>query len=188
VLEVEQKFRLADPAERERLLALLRGRAAAGVGQTRQTDVYYSPPDRDLYAAGEALRIRVDDQGTTLCWKGRRHPGPVKTREEIELTLAKGDDERARTMLERLGFVEVGRVAKTRTEFEFPARHPLPGALRFALDEVDGLGWFVEIEMLVEAADSERASRAIAEVATELGLGVAEPRSYLKMLSGGSAE
>ena len=63
MLEVEQKFRLSDLAQRERLIARLRDIGAVETGTVRQVDVYYSLPDRDLLAAGEALRVRRDDRG-----------------------------------------------------------------------------------------------------------------------------
>jgi adenylate cyclase, class 2 len=183
MLEVEQKFRLADPARRERLIARLRDVGAVETGTTRQVDVYYSRPDRDLIAAGEALRVRRDDRGAALCWKGKRQQGPFKTREEIELALAASEGKPAQLLLERLGYVAVGTVTKTRAGFRLSGVDPWPNAISIAVDDVEGLGLFVELELVVAGELVEEAQRAIESLARDLGLEEVEPRSYLKLLS-----
>lgn len=188
MLEVEQKFRLADLAQRERLIARLRDIGAVETGTVRQVDVYYSRPDRDLIAAGEALRVRQDDRGAALCWKGKRQRGQFKTREEIELALAAGDGEPAQLMLERLGYVPVGTVTKTRAGFQIPGGGHWPTAISVAVDNVDGLGLFVELELVVTGAQVVAAQSAIESLARELGLEEMEPRSYLKMLAADCAD
>lgn len=183
MLEVEQKFRLNAPMERERLLESLRAAGAVELGTNRQTDIYYSQPERDLLAAGEALRVRLDGHGAALCWKGKRLQGAVKAREEIELPLAAENGDAARSLLERLGFVVVGRVAKTRDEFELAVGRIWPKPVHVAVDDVEGLGSFAELELVVSSGDADPAAKAIVAVAEILGLGKPESRSYLKMLS-----
>ena len=51
-----------------------------------------------------------------------------------------------------------------------------------ALDEVDGLGTFVELELSADEASLDEARRTIVSLANELDLGPSERRSYLEML------
>ena len=51
-----------------------------------------------------------------------------------------------------------------------------------ALDEVDELGWFLEVELIAEEGDLESAQQAVLALATEFGLRETERRSYLGML------
>ena len=51
-----------------------------------------------------------------------------------------------------------------------------------AIDEVDGVGTFVELELIADEANLEAAKQVIRELAAELDLGPTERRSYLEML------
>jgi adenylate cyclase class 2 len=51
-----------------------------------------------------------------------------------------------------------------------------------ALDEVDGVGTFIELELIADDANLEAAKQVIRELAAELELGPTERRSYLGML------
>jgi adenylate cyclase class IV len=54
--------------------------------------------------------------------------------------------------------------------------------IEVALDEVDRLGSFVEIELLVDASDVETARRLANQLQADLGLVQPLDNSYLKML------
>jgi adenylate cyclase class 2 len=51
-----------------------------------------------------------------------------------------------------------------------------------ALDDVEGVGTFVELELRADEKSVDEARRAIATLAAELDLGPSERRSYLEML------
>ncbi len=51
-----------------------------------------------------------------------------------------------------------------------------------ALDEVDGVGTYVELELMADESGLDEAKRVISTLATELGLGSSERRSYLEMM------
>jgi adenylate cyclase class 2 len=53
-----------------------------------------------------------------------------------------------------------------------------------AVDEVDRLGQFVELEIVVEESQLAGAQWAIRELAGQLGLAAPERRSYLALLLG----
>jgi adenylate cyclase class 2 len=50
------------------------------------------------------------------------------------------------------------------------------------LDEVEGLGAFVELELAADESGLEEAKSRIASLALELGLSDSERRSYLELL------
>jgi adenylate cyclase class 2 len=51
-----------------------------------------------------------------------------------------------------------------------------------ALDDVDGVGTYVELELMADDADLESAKIVISSLAAELQLGPSERRSYLELL------
>ena len=178
--EVELKFRVDDPADLARRLA---DRGAAPAEAVDHEDVYFAHPARDFAASGEAFRIRGAGDANRITYKGPKHAGPTKTREEIELGFdpglaARGD---LHLVLERLGFTPVLTVRKRRTSHELLDAAGRP--LTVVIDRVEGLGDFAEVETLVAgAADLAAGQGAVLALARELGLGEPEPRSYLRML------
>lgn len=177
MLEVEVKYRVADPAAlRERLAA------AAGPGEVQTNeDHYFNAPDRDFKATGEAFRLRRVGADNHLTYKGPKHPGPTKTRTEIELPLGPGDATAADAgrMLALLGYRPVAVVRKTRTVYTYLYQGR---AVTVCLDEVDRVGTFAEVEVLADEAEVWEAQAAVLAVAGELGLTDIEPRSYLGMV------
>jgi adenylate cyclase class 2 len=178
-LEVEMKFRLDDPADfRSRLDRL----GPSEFVEHHQSDAYFNHPSRDFRITDEALRIRTEDERTILCWKGPRHPGPTKTRPELEVDVAEGESPRDRLaeLLTRLGFQPVFTVRKRRRECTVSEGGGPP--VTVSLDAVDGLGEFVELELLAEVGAVEEAKRTILSLANRLGLNHPETRSYLALL------
>lgn len=181
-IEIEQKYRVENPAHIERLL----GQIGAGPQPLeRHADTYYRHPARDFAQTCEALRIRrvvVGDQGQTLVtYKGPRWAGAIKTRPELEWRLDPCDPNGANMaeLLGHLGFVETLTVAKTRLPF---AIEHAGRSLIVTLDDAGTLGHFSEIETLARGRDEFAACHeAILAIAAMLGLSEAEPRSYLSM-------
>lgn len=176
--EVENKYAVDDVARIEGRLA----EAQATIGPAmEQCDVYFAHPARDFAATDEALRIRtVGDQSWTT-YKGPKVDRETKTRREIELPLGQGPEDAARfaELLAELSFRRVIEVRKSRREarFSWGGREVIA-----ALDEVDLLGGFVEIEIVAEEGDLPAAQQAILEIAAAWGLSEPIRRSYLAML------
>jgi adenylate cyclase class 2 len=168
VLEIEIKAPCPDldAVEGE----LLRG-GARRVGNLRQTDVYYAHPARDFAATDEALRIRKDEAGRVITYKGPKVDAQTKTREEIEVGLS--DADAMARILERLGFRAAVTVSKARTEYEYK------GAI-VALDTVEDLGTYVEVE--IKGQNLEEGRRHVQSLMKELGVEGNERRSYLELL------
>jgi adenylate cyclase class 2 len=176
--EVEQKHRVQDVAA---LKKRLEERGVAIEPAKLQVDQYFAHPARDFARTDEALRIRTVGGESFVTYKGPKLDAATKTRHEIELPLDSqdGDGSRFAELLSALGFRPVASVCKERRAFHFErGEHEIEGAL----DEVDGLGSFVELELHADDAGLEAAKRAIAKLAQELELGPSERRSYLELL------
>jgi len=149
-LEVEVKLRV--PCEELEALARRLGEAGSQPVESREEDVYYSHPCRSFLATDEALRVRLSRGRVRVTYKGPRLPGRFKARVEIE-AVAEGD---VGALLEALGFHPAVRVVKHRRYYS------LDGAT-VALDRVEGLGCFVE----VEAPTEEELARALEALGVE---------------------
>jgi adenylate cyclase, class 2 len=178
--EVEKKFHVDDARDiRERLRQL-----GFTLGEhERHEDTYFRHPCRDLKTTDEAFRLRLVNDEACLTYKGPRlkSQGEVKTRTEIELTIDSLQVAQWRIMLEQLGFVSVPCVKKTRAIYQnLSVRW---SAVVVALDSVEELGEFAEIEILVtEESQLEAAQATINDLGAQLGLLRAQSRSYLSQL------
>ena len=176
MFEIELKFPVEEHAP---IAARLTELGATRGGPVEQTDAYFNHPARDFAATDEALRIRTVGGASVVTYKGPREPGLAKTRRELETPLAEGTAEAWGALLRTLGFRPVATVRKRRTPYALTRGG---SAMEVALDEVEGLGAYVEIETLAEPADRDAAEREVANLAEELGVSGAEPRSYLEMV------
>jgi adenylate cyclase class 2 len=177
--EIEQKFRVD---RHEAIVALLVGMAAEPGPKVEQEDAYLRHPSRDFATSGEALRVRRVGDHNAITYKGPRHQGPTKTREEIEIPFAAGAEslKQMLQLFETLGFRPVAIVRKVRTPYHLDFRGR---PIEVVLDVVEGLGAFVEVEIIVEAeSDLPGAQGTVLELSAALGLKEIEPRSYLRMI------
>jgi adenylate cyclase class 2 len=176
--EVELKFPIAD-ADEMTLQLLARGARLAGV--VRQSDLYFRHPCRDFRQTHEALRLRKTDDGVRITYKGPILDSRTKMRREIELPIGdpSHDFDRVRELLTILGFEPVRGVDKTRAVYKlsYEGRN-----LELAVDAVEGLGNYLEIESLANDGDRDAARDAILKLAEDLGLQNPERNSYLQLL------
>jgi adenylate cyclase class 2 len=177
-IEVEQKFHVSLVASLERKLAAL---GAVHQETMTQVDRYLAHPARDFSRTDEALRLRQVGQLNFMTYKGPKLDNTTKTRREIEIALADGQKSAsdAIEMLEALGFRRVADVRKRRKHFSLQRPDWQIGV---SLDDVEGLGNFLELEILVGEADVAQAREALASLAAELELGPGERQSYLELL------
>ena len=187
MLEVEVKYRGADRAA---AVATLLNWGATLAHDRTDVDLYFAAPDRDFKATDEAFRLRRIGAKNYLTYKGPKRDTETKTRTEIEVALADGDDsaEDAQGLFAALGYTPVMTVRKKRRVYRF-ARDGFD--LEACFDSVDGFGEFVELEILAEEAQYEAAKATLLAAAAELGLTDVERRSYLGMMlesqAGGAA-
>jgi adenylate cyclase, class 2 len=183
MLEIEMKFPVDDFAPIQSRLA--EWGAAAG---TRRTDVdqYFNAPDRDFARTDEALRVRRIGPSNFVTYKGPKRDAQTKTRTEIEVPLAEGDQaaEDFSRILVHLHYRPVAVVRKKRQLFHLEREG---FAVEICLDEVADLGRFAEVEILAPEAALAHARAVLMQVAAALGLSASERRSYLELLLAKSA-
>jgi adenylate cyclase class 2 len=116
-----------------------------------------------------------------VTYKGPVLDRQVKTRREIEVPIGPGTEAAAqfREILKALGFREVRAVEKRRTTWRFRSAER---DFELTLDEVTGLGLFVEIETLGDLGQKDAAQNALLELARKLNFGEPERMSYLELL------
>lgn len=178
MFEVEQKFRLDSPGAIVDRLTALGLRVGPAV---IQTDRYFSHPSRDFAKSDEALRIRSVGEKNYVTYKGPKIDAATKTRQEVELPIEGTPQGATRfsELLVLLGFTLVGAVRKERRTASTSKgdQH-----IEIAIDHVDGLGWFAEIELIAKLGDLDAAQATVLDLAKTLGLTEIERRSYLEML------
>lgn len=138
-IEIEAKFRIADPAAmREKLLAA----EAESLGTVLGENTYFDTPDGTLRRSDCGLRIRTienpaGDGKAVLTYKGPRREGELKIRAEEETAIE--SPAAARAILSALGYKPTVSFQKRRESFRL-------GDARIELDELPELGFFLEIE------------------------------------------
>ncbi len=174
-IEVEAKAYCEDLLEIEERI---KGLGAEFVSELEQVDTYFNHPTRDFAQTDEALRIRRAGEKATFTYKGPKIDSQTKTREELKVELSDGDA--MRDVLLKLGFSEVGVVKKLRKKYQV-------GEFKVCLDEVEGLGSFVELEVEVPSGDQDEIARSrddILKTMNDWGLSKIERKSYLELLLG----
>ncbi|QEG37039.1 class IV adenylate cyclase [Bythopirellula goksoeyrii] len=191
-IEVEQKYRVATHAPTVTAL----GAWDVTLGDAvEQVDTYYRHPQRDFAQTDEAFRLRSVGKQNFMTYKGPKLDAETKTRHEEEVRLADGPEARQtfEAILRHLAFDPVATVTKHRIicNLERDGFH-----VEIALDQIEELGPFVEIEITIPATrDAERsaaervdpervtaAKQVLAALANELGISEVERRSYLELL------
>jgi adenylate cyclase class 2 len=171
MIEVEAKIKIEDSAS---LRARLEEIRATHTGSEMQHDIYLNAPHRDFALTDEALRVRSTDTVAEVTYKGPKYHGSgMKARDEINLSVESG--ERFIEIMQRVGFVRAAEVRKQRDSYTWKGT-------RIALDMVEGLGSFVEIEAITDG-DIQDAVRLIEEVQKDIRVkGPHITRSYLELL------
>lgn len=133
------------------------------VGYSRDDDMYFSHPCRDFKNTDEALRIRnSSSEGYVVTYKGPRFPGSTKSR--VEVNMKTEDLNNFLQILKHLGFEFSAHVAKLRETWKIRD-------VSISLDDVEGLGKFVEVEVNVDnALEAEDAEGIINSFLQDLGL------------------
>ncbi len=174
-MEVESKYRSPGNEKVEKALCKL---GAELLSEEETEDVYFQHPGRDFGETDEALRLRKRDGGSELTYKGPRMKlEHTKAREEV--TLKTADPLTAQRIVERLGFKEFMSVRKKRKNFKYDK-------IRVAVDDVDGLGEYVELELITE--EPKRAEALIEQMRDELALTEFESKTYLELIIEKDAE
>ncbi|MCJ7443830.1 MAG: class IV adenylate cyclase [Methanotrichaceae archaeon] len=132
MIEIEVKAKAGSD-----MLAKIKATGAVFLATETHRDVYFSSPLRDFKKTDEALRIRIKEAGAWLTYKGPKLDLKTKSRKEIAVKIE--DPVAMEQLLISLGFLPYAEVKKKRTKYALDE-------LVFSLDEVEGLGAFLEVE------------------------------------------
>jgi adenylate cyclase class 2 len=176
--EVEQKYRLADVAAFE---SKLRELGVDSFETIEQVDTYLAHPSRDFGETDEAFRVRRVGELNFVTYKGPKIDATTKTRREIELPLPDGAAyaEDFKRLQEALGFQLVAEVHKVRKKSHLRWQE---ADVEIVIDDVTGVGWYTELEIVADESEVESAKARLASLAEELNLQESERRSYLELL------
>lgn len=182
MLEAELKASLGDlPAEELEKRALALGFLPED--WVRERDVYFNGAERDFRRTDEALRLRSvrrlpDGPWESLVtYKGPKLDRVSNARTEYETGVSDGGT--AQKLLEALGYRPLAQVDKVRRTYRLDQ-------VALCLDQVEGLGGFLELELLVPGEEQREA--AVERLLALLeALGVSRERlsrrSYLELLA-----
>jgi len=176
--EVEMKFPVSDMTALEQQLEALG--AVISVAQV-EIDTYFAHPARNFAQTDEALRVRRKGSASFVTYKGPKLDTTTKTRHEIDLPLPTGE-KAAHAWMDlwaALGFTVAGEVRKSRRKSHITWQDR---SVEVSLDQVDGVGQYVELELIAETAGIDAARDCIIALANKLGLQGSERRSYLELL------
>ncbi len=147
------------------------------VSEVHKEDLYYGLPD-----STNLFRIRVTTDGivVTQKYKELRSDG-VEVNQETEFSVPTEDLGALKQFFAKLGYLPVVEKKKIGNSWQ-------KGTLTIELVEVEQLGWFIEIEKLLDDNASEReingAIEQLSEIRNELGLSdyPLQGRYYSEML------
>ena len=172
MIEVEVKVR----ADHSKVRNVLEKIGAVEIRVEKQSDSYFVAPHRNFAKTDEALRIRSLDGRAVLTYKGPKLDRVSKTREELETPV---DENPTKKILQALGFSEAGIVRKKREVF-------MAGDITVCLDTVEGLGEFLEVEIVVEDEQKkvENSRKQLFEFLEQFGVKEEDSirTSYLEMV------
>jgi adenylate cyclase class 2 len=166
-LEIEIKCYCDSPGEIESRINSI---GAQYVETRSESDIYFNHPARDFAVTDEALRLRRVNNSCKITYKGPKLSKTTKARVEHETTA--GDFDAIRNIILSLGFTESGVIEKERKIYSL-------GESEISVDDVKGLGVFVEIEIIGEL--KEDVEKELFDTAAKLGLTQFERRSYLEL-------
>jgi adenylate cyclase class 2 len=182
MIEVEYKYAVESVDSLQTMLEQLN---AQFVETVRQEDIYFNHRHDNFKQKDIAFRVRQSSRSsgsiTWLTYKGPNQDDVGKIREEHEVRLSENETaETLQKILAGVGFQAVSPVRKTRDRYRLTVEGT---AVEFCLDQVEGLGAFAEIEVVVEQqVQVASAKKVIQLLANQFGLTQAIRTSYLDLL------
>ena len=149
MIEIESKFKLSDNMTRDKLIAILKSQFITSISSKRQIDTVFLLPEQvDAPIVPGSKIMRVRDVLNPETGELQRSLMTLKVEGQTKLVsdeyeFAVDDGNAARQMLTALGWQEIVTVDKVR--FESKTKD-----YTICIDEVAGLGLFIELEILTE--------------------------------------
>jgi len=148
MMEIELKAHVRDIAEVERQVASF----AKRVREFDKFDSYWHGPDWRFVRGTKGFRVRSDDNKTIVNFKTKRNDGGIEINRETEFEVS--DRAAFLSLIERIGCEPFYEKRKKGVAYEYDG-------FLIELLHVDGLGYFIEIEQVLESDDP--ASIALAQ-------------------------
>ena len=177
--EIEIKLPIEKPEE---ILEKLLGQGFLETGHIKEDDMYYNSEYHDVRKYDEALRIRKSEDLRTgekkaqINFKGKKIDRVSMSRREYETGVE--DPDQMNEILTAIGFFPAAGVEKIR-------RYLKRERMTACLDQVKGLGNFLELEVIVqEESQREKCLAEMKDLLEKLGLSMENTvrTSYLTML------
>lgn len=184
MFEVELKYPVNSHDKiRQQLLTM----KSTQTGISEHCDEYFNQTLLDFAGNDIALRIRSAEDSHTLTFKGPNLDTRAKIREEIEIKFNTEDKDKFRGMLLGMGFHSVLLVRKHRDSIAVRWQDE---DVEICLDTIEGIGQFIELELVVQSKEQVGSAKAILESLAKTLSITSEPTtvSYLEMLLDKSAK
>jgi adenylate cyclase class 2 len=172
MIEIEVKARVANLKEVEKNVREIGG---VFIGKDEQEDIYFDAVDRNFREHDEVLRIRKTPHGDRVTYKKKRADKDARIRTEHEVKVESGDE--FAELLKDLSFVHIAKIRKARESYSV-------SGCNVELDRVEGLGDFVEVEILIpENEDIAKGKERIFELLEKIGIQKenVEEKPYLEL-------
>lgn len=149
MIEIESKFKLASDITRDNLIAILKSQFITSISSKRQIDTVFLLPEQvDAPIIPGSKLMRVRDVLNPETGELQQSLMTLKVEGQTKLVsdeyeFAVDDGNAARQMLTALGWQEIVTVDKVRLESKTED-------YTICIDEVAGLGLFIELEILTE--------------------------------------
>lgn len=163
-IEIEAKYKISDEIYDEILNYLIDKKYIEK--QEKQNDIYFSPKHFPFFGGdidNECLRIRILDNKNILSYKKFVAKTEDKNSYCIEHEIEVEDIDTLIKILENLRIDKTITIKKDRKSF------CVENLIEISLDDVEGLGKFVELEILSEEKIKE-AMKLISEITNSFGL------------------
>jgi adenylate cyclase class 2 len=175
MVEIELKAWVDDPVSLESRLAAM----GEFCGRSEKRDWYWSLPGADVQGGRRKFRVRDEDGVQTVTFKDKTLSGSVEVNHEREFRVAPADA--FIELMQRAGSLELSRKRKSSKKYRV-------GSCLVESVTIEGLGDFIEIEILTEEAGPVAVDRAKSEllaVLDEAGIprNALEARFYSDLLA-----
>jgi len=148
LIEVELKARLRDRAAASSAVSSF----AREKGEIDKADEYWREPDWRRSSVARGFRIRTEGGASTVNFKEKSREGGIEVNRESEFEVS--DRDALVDFLRRLGCEPSYAKRKRGRSFQAGGEGDCPDTATIEIIEVVGLGYFIEIEILLVQAPS----------------------------------
>lgn len=175
LIEVEAKIPVSEH-EKQHILEKLR-KISSTEKAYEEEDLFFTSINDPSFGNDKTLKLRRSNGKTKLIFKSKRASNGFKENLEIEVEVKGNDLGNLIQLLNLLGFRESLAVRKKRLSFCFDH-------YTINVDDVEGLGSFIEIEILTDEGEVQRARNEILKILSNLGISEKEIiiKGYVEMM------